>query len=174
MTDRHSEEPAMRFDVTQLLREPEGAQSDIELGLGYQRLSDDLSVNAVKGRLTLWRTEKEVLVRGTLFVDIDLECGRCLSPTPTTLRLEVEERFRPASAGAPQDEQVFPIDADKEIDLRPALHDLTVLSVPMHVVCRPDCAGLCSVCGQDLNEGACDCETQEIDPRLVALKALIE
>jgi uncharacterized protein len=174
MTDRHSEEPAMRFDVTQLLREPEGAHTDVELDLGSQRLSNDLSVNAIKGRLTLWRTEKEVLVRGTLFVDFDLECGRCLSPTPTTLRIEVDERFRQAFAGAPQDEQVFPIDADKQIDLRPVLQDLTVLSVPMHIVCRPDCAGLCPVCGQDLNVGSCDCETKEIDPRLVALKALIE
>jgi uncharacterized protein len=174
MTDRHGEEPAMRFDVTQLLREPAGTQTDIELDLGFQRLSDDLSVSAVKGRLTLWRTEKEVLVRGTLFVDIDLECGRCLSPTPTTLRLEVEERFRPASTETPPDEQVFLIDADNHLDLRPVLQDQTILSVPMHVVCRPDCAGLCPVCGQDLNEGSCDCETDEIDPRLVALKALIE
>lgn len=164
----------MRFDVTQLLREPVGTHTDIELGLGSQRLSDDLSVNAVKGRLTLWRTEKEVLVRGTLFVDVDLECGRCLRPTPVTLSIEVEERFRPAFMGAPQDEQVFPIDAENQIDLRPALRDLTILSVPMHVVCRPDCAGLCPVCGKDLNEGSCDCEMDDIDPRLVALKALIE
>ena len=164
----------MRFDVTQLLREPAGTRTDTELDLGFQRLSDDLSVNAIKGRLTLLRTDKEVLVRGTLFVDIDLECGRCLSPTPTTLRLEVEERFRPASAGALRDDQVFPIDADNQIDLRPVLQDLTILSVPMHVVCRPDCAGLCPVCGQDLNEGSCDCETDDIDPRLVALKALME
>ena len=164
----------MRFDVTQLLREPAGAHTDVKVDLGPQRLSDDLSANAVKGRLTLWRTEKEVLVRGTLFVDLDLECGRCLSPTPTTLRLEVEERFQPASASTPQDDQVYLIDADKQVDLRPAFQDLTVLSMPMHVVCRSDCEGLCPVCGQDLNKGTCDCETDEIDPRLVALKALIE
>jgi uncharacterized protein len=174
MTDRHSEEPAMRFDVTQLLREPAGAHTDVELDLGFQRLSNDLSVNAIKGRLTLWRTEKEVLVRGTLFVDLDLECGRCLSLTPTTLQLEVEERFRPASADMPQDELVFPIDADNTLDLLPALRDLTVLAMPMRVVCRPDCAGLCPVCGQDLNVGSCNCETEDIDPRLAALKALIE
>lgn len=164
----------MRFDVTQLLREPEGTQADIELNLGFQRLSDDLSVNAVKGRLTLWRTEKEVFVRGTLFVDMDLECGRCLAPTPTTLRLEVEERFQPASAGAPQDDQVLLIDADNHLDLRPVLQDMTILSMPMRVLCRPDCAGLCPICGQDWNEGTCDCKTDDIDPRLVALKALIE
>ena len=164
----------MRFDVTQLLREPAGTHTDVELDLGPQHLLNDLSVNAIKGRLTLWRTEKEVLARGTLYVDLDLECGRCLSPTPTTLRLEVEERFLPAFEDTPQDEQVFPIDADHHLDLRPVLKDQTILSMPMRVVCRPDCAGLCSVCGQDLNEGACDCETDEIDPRLVALKALIE
>jgi len=174
MTDRHGEEPAMRFDVSQLLREPAGAHTELEIDRGPLRLSTELSVNAVKGRLTLWRTEKEVLVRGTLFVDLDLECGRCLRPTPTTLQIEVEERFRPASTDLPPDEQVFPLDADNRLDLQPALRDLTVLAVPMHVVCRPDCAGLCPICGQDLNEGTCDCETDDIDPRLIALKALIE
>jgi uncharacterized protein len=174
MTDRHSEEPAMRFDVTELLREPAGSQTDLELDLGSLRLSNELTANAIKGRLTLVRTEKEVLVRGTLFMDIDLECGRCLRPTPTTLPIEVEERFRPAFADMPQDEQVFPIDADNMLDLDPALQELTILAVPMHVVCRPDCAGLCPVCGQDLNLDACDCETDDIDPRLVALQALIE
>jgi uncharacterized protein len=174
MTDRHSEEPAMRFDVTQLLREPAGAHTDIELDLGFQRLSDEQSVNAIKGRLALWRTEEEVLVRGTLFVDVELECGRCLQPTPTTLRIELEERFRQASTESPQDDQVFLLDADNHMDLRPVLQDLVILAVPMHVVCRPDCAGLCPVCGQDLNKGSCDCETEEIDPRLIALKALIE
>jgi uncharacterized protein len=164
----------MRFDVTQLLREPAGTHTDVELDLGPQRLVHDLSVNAIKGRLTLWRTEKEVLVRGTLYIELDLECGRCLCPTPTTLRIKVEERFRPAFEDMPQDEQVFPIDADNMLDLKPALQDLAVLSVPMRVVCQPNCAGLCAVCGQDMNKGSCDCETEEIDPRLVALKALIE
>jgi uncharacterized protein len=107
-------------------------------------------------------------------VDIDLECGRCLALTPTTLGIEIEERFRPASMGLPQDAQVYPIDADNQLDLRPALRDLVIISIPMHAVCRPDCAGMCPVCGQNLNEGLCDCETDEIDPRLVALKALIE
>mgnify|MGYP001821838597 FL=1 len=166
--------PAMRLDVTQLLREPIGTHVDVELNLGFQCLSEDLSVNAVKGRLALVRTDKEVLVRGTLYVDIDFECGRCLSPTPMTLQVELDERFRPVSMGIPKDDQVLPIDADNQLDLRPVLRDLVIISTPMHIVCRPDCVGLCPECGQNLNDGPCDCRSDDIDPRLVALKALIE
>ena len=164
----------MRLDVSQLLREPIGAHVDVELDLGFQCLSEDLSINAVKGQLALWRADKEVLVQGTLYVDIELECGRCLSPTPTTLQVELDERFRPVSLGIPKDEQVLPIDSDNQLDLRPVLRDLVIISTPMHIVCRPDCVGMCPECGQNLNDGPCSCRSDDIDPRLIALKALIE
>jgi len=44
-----------------------------------------------------------------------------------------------------------------------------LLSVPMKPLCRNDCAGLCPVCGRDLNEGACNCRKEELDPRLAPL-----
>jgi uncharacterized protein len=48
------------------------------------------------------------------------------------------------------------------------------LSLPSSPVCRPDCKGLCPHCGQDLNEGSCDCHTEAVDPRWAALKASFE
>jgi uncharacterized protein len=164
----------MRLDVTQLLREPIGTHLDVEFDLGFQRLSDDLSVQAIKGRLTLLRTSEEVLVRGTLYVDVDLECGRCLSPTTETVDIELDERFRPSVLGIPRDDTVLPIDVDNQLDLRPVVRDLVIVSTPIRVVCRHTCQGLCPTCGQNLNEGPCDCQPDDIDPRLIALKALIE
>jgi len=165
----------MRLDVTQLLREPIGTHTDVELNLGFQHLAEDVPVNSIRGRLTLLHTDDEVLVRGILHVTIALECGRCLDPMTTTLHIELDERFRPVSLGtAPNDDQVSVIGADNQIDLRPILAELVIISTPMHVVCRPDCLGLCPECGQNLNEGSCDCRSDDIDPRLVALKALIK
>jgi uncharacterized protein len=165
----------MRLDVTQLLREPIGTHTDVEFDLGFQYLAKDLPVNGIRGRLTLLRTDDEILVRGILQVAIALECGRCLEQTTTILDIELDERFRPVSLGTDQDDdQVSMIDADNHLDLRPVLKDLVFISIPMHVVCRPDCLGLCPDCGQNLNEGPCDCRSDDIDPRLVALKALIK
>jgi uncharacterized protein len=45
-------------------------------------------------------------------------------------------------------------------------------ALPMSVLCRDDCAGLCPRCGADLNEGSCDCTDDEMDPRWAALEAL--
>ena len=41
---------------------------------------------------------------------------------------------------------------------------------PMKILCRPDCKGICRVCGRDLNEGACECDTFIPDPRLAVIK----
>ena len=40
---------------------------------------------------------------------------------------------------------------------------------PMKILCKEDCKGLCSVCGKDLNEGTCDCDTFVPDPRMAAI-----
>jgi uncharacterized protein len=48
-----------------------------------------------------------------------------------------------------------------------------LVAIPVHVVCRPDCRGLCVTCGKNLNEGDCDCKT-EPDPRWAALQELLE
>jgi len=164
----------MRIDAAQLLREPIGTQASSEVDLGFQRLSDDLSVSAIKGQLKLLRTSEGIQTRGVLSVDVDLECGRCLSPVTETIKVELEERFLASLLNVSEDEQVFPIDADHHLDLTPVLGDLVVVSTPMHVLCRPGCLGLCCTCGKNLNEGLCDCQPDEIDPRLAALKALIK
>jgi uncharacterized protein len=44
----------------------------------------------------------------------------------------------------------------------------------MQARCKPDCKGLCAQCGQNLNEGQCDCDAEPIDPRLAPLRALLE
>jgi len=58
------------------------------------------------------------------------------------------------------------------IDLQPFIYDQVVLAIPMQPLCRPECAGLCPVCGSNRNEVSCTCEVAEIDPRFALLKQL--
>ena len=86
--------------------------------------------------------------------------------------MELDELFR--LPNVPGDDQTLIIGSDHFLDLRPVLRDLVIVSTPTHVLCKLDCAGLCPDCGQNLNQGTCDCQREDIDPRLAALKALIE
>ncbi len=162
----------MRIDVSRLLKEPVGSRLEVELDRGFWRLGDDLSVRAVRGQLELIRTDRGVLVQGTLAVDIDAECARCLAEVVETIEVEVEERFGTPPIRTAERGIVSPIDADHHLDLRPVLRELVIVSTPMHVLCRPDCRGLCPVCGKDLNEGPCNCRLEDVDPRLAVLKTL--
>lgn len=100
------------------------------------------------------------------------QCGRCgkLFSSPTCGSMET--RF---TQGALDDDegydQLWPI-SDDEADLAQAVLNEIWFHCPMQPLCRPDCRGLCPVCGVDLNQQSCSCARQEIDPRWEKLKSL--
>jgi uncharacterized protein len=163
----------MHIDVNELLREGIGARAEFLVSLGDQRLSEDVEFNSLTGSLELWRTTEGILVQGLLTAEIDLQCVRCLASVTQDIEIELDERFQLPPIQASEADQVYPIDADHRINLSPVLRELVIVSTPMHVLCKPDCAGLCPVCGQDLNKEPCDCQVDDIDPRLAGLKALL-
>ena len=59
-----------------------------------------------------------------------------------------------------------------ELELGEAVREELILAVNPYVVCDPECKGLCSRCGANLNEGPCDCTEDEVDPRWGALRDL--
>lgn len=60
----------------------------------------------------------------------------------------------------------------EELDLNPYFQEEIALQSPLQPLCRRDCAGLCPMCGANLNAGKCDCRQEEGDPRLAVLKNL--
>ena len=103
------------------------------------------------------------------------ECRRCLRPLGGELMCEVRELYRPHSAGEADDpdEETYPLNGD-QLDLRPLVRDALLLELPLAPLCRPDCQGLCPVCGVDWNETTCSCEMATRDPRWTALDELVE
>jgi uncharacterized protein len=72
-----------------------------------------------------------------------------------------------------EDDTALLINEQHILDLSEVLRQNLLLAVPMQPLCRPDCAGLCPTCGQDLNEGACECDSAGIDPRWADLGSLL-
>lgn len=116
-----------------------------------------------------------ILVRGTVDVDLEIPCARCLKPQRLEPTVPVAELFTdPRRVEEDDDEDGYRIDDDlAHLDLGPLLRDTVVMEVPVRVLCRDDCQGLCPVCGQDRNEADCGHRPdEEPDPRWAALADL--
>ncbi len=99
-------------------------------------------------------------------------CARCLR----TVRREESKAF--SHLLVREDEEDLPEDCvavgGDVLDLDELIYTDVLLSAPAKVLCREDCKGLCPKCGRNLNDGPCGCETGETDPRLAALRELID
>ena len=125
-------------------------------------------VEPVKIEGTL-KNEDDIFVldaKGTTAVT--LQCSRCLAPIRKELCFEIKERF--AHTGR-EDEETETFTGD-QIDLADFVKRGIIGELPMKALCREDCKGLCPVCGKDLNEGDCGCDTTYRDPRFESLRAL--
>jgi DUF177 domain-containing protein len=171
------------FNVAGLLQEPPGATREIAVRDRYLAVGADVELaGPVDGVLRLQRTNRGILLRGSVDAPVRRTCARCLEPYVETVSLRLAEEYLPSvdpQRGVPlpppaPDEETLAIDAQHQIDLTPVLHDELALSEPMHPLCRPDCPGLCPGCGRHLDVGSCDCAADEPDPRLAALARLLE
>lgn len=109
--------------------------------------------------LVLTNAGEGILVTGMLRADVVGVCDRCLEKAQFSIHAEVDEYYlfeEPTVAADDEDEADYVlVNADKTIDLAEALLPSLVMETPYVVLCRPDCKGLCPVCGTNLNEEDC-------------------
>jgi uncharacterized protein len=162
----------MRFNVSHLVKAPVGARDVVYLDAGAVTLGDDLVLHHLRGDISFTRTTDGLLAEGQLDVALDAECARCLAVFSLPLQVQLDDlTFALPHASSKAIE--YHVSENGWVNMRPALREQILLSLPLISVCRPDCKGLCSQCGQDFNKGTCDCETENIDPRLAALRDLL-
>ncbi len=102
-----------------------------------------------------------------------VSCRRCLVEVPTDVEDSVSALYAEPGLDDADEDDVYPLAANaRTIDLRAAVREAWVLAAPAFVTCRPDCQGLCPVCGADRNVVSCDCRTTSTDARWDALRAL--
>lgn len=162
----------LRFNFGFLLEADHGTSRLIELDYPTVQLSDDVTLAPLRGTITATRTTEGIYLQGQLESAMVMECVRCLDEAIVPVEISIDELFYYPPQGAPEGEAR--VGDDGIIDLAPLIRDLSLLSVPIKVLCRPDCLGLCQECGTNLNLGDCSCADLEIDPRLSVLQALLE
>jgi uncharacterized protein len=162
----------LRVNVGFLLKEMVGYSREILYEADHLQLGDDLLVHDLSGAVQFTRTHEGLLSMGHLRATVECECVRCLTTTEQSLVAECEELWYYPPEKAPPDAEWI-IYEDANLDLAPLARENFLLEIPIQVLCRSDCRGLCSQCGQDLNAGPCDCEDEPLDPRLASLRSLI-
>lgn len=170
---------ALTVNVATLLGEPGGSVRDLAFdGLDLD-LDEDLALaRPADARIRLTRTNRGLVVDGDVRATLTETCSRCLRPTEVDLHPEFEEEALQTvelTTGAPLDHadepEVARLTDHHEIELEPFLREAILLAAPIAPLCRTDCPGLCSECGQELATGPHQHDEAPIDPRLEALRA---
>ena len=170
----------MLFNVSTLLSEPVGSIRTYEVEDEQARVPEEDYERSVSGNLRLLRTTRGVLVHATVTVCPLLECGLCLAPFERDLELDFDEEFvtetDPITGESLEDigPDDFRIRDHQHLDLSEAVRQYEQSTLSLRPTCRPECAGLCPQCGQNLNEQACGCRQDNVDSRWSGLAGLAE
>ena len=167
------------WNVAGLLADGPGADRTYEIADARIDLPDGLDLaSPISGRVRLVRTNRGILAEARLTTSLGGECARCLRPLTTPIDVVLDEEYLPSldlATGKPVDAADEPdalrLTDHHELDLEPSISDAIALAEPIAPLDRPDCPGLCVVCGLPLDEGVHDHPDDDIDPRLEALRA---
>jgi uncharacterized protein len=127
---------------------------------------------AVEAELSISRASTGTVFELRFTGRIHGPCYRCLKDA--VLDLPVWGREYQATSPGESEELRTPYVVDDRLELSAWARDALVLALPEQILCRPDCAGLCPVCGRDLNEEPHEHDVDGADPRWEALADLRE
>jgi DUF177 domain-containing protein len=163
------------IDLARLsLSHGQGARLDVPVRLEPLELGGQTYLPQGEGletRLDISRPSSGYAFRLRFALSVEGPCMRCLEAAA----IETEVDAREVDQANTEDEELrSPYVDDDELDLGRWGHDAAVLALPTQILCRPDCAGLCPVCGESLNDAdpADHKHSEGGDPRWAKLKEL--
>lgn len=126
--------------------------------------------NEVLAELVVQRAASGDVFRLTFSTRLEGPCMRCLAPASTGVVVDAQE-YQASDPGADEELRCEYL-VEGELDVGAWARDQVALDLPDQILCRPDCAGLCPVCGQDLNVEPHEHPEAAADPRWAALDGL--
>ncbi|HLW82735.1 MAG TPA: DUF177 domain-containing protein [Candidatus Acidoferrales bacterium] len=150
------------------------APSTLDFHSGDFRQIDPLEVRA-----TAELIDGQIRIFGTFHTRLELTCARCLDTVVEEVSKDFDLIYRPMASIRKDEEIRLNLD-DTDVAffegdglfLADVLAEQVNLSLPMKVICRSDCRGLCPHCGANLNQEECRCETHATDARMAPLARL--
>jgi uncharacterized protein len=172
----------MLFDLRQLQGDRARVQRTFEISAFEAPEADYRLAAPLHLLMDVERAGSDVYrVSGRVATRLELECGRCLDPYQIPVDAPFELRYVPHTDNAGEGEREIAEDdlttafyQDGVLDVGELLREQLQLELPMKPLCAGSCRGLCAVCGANLNRTTCECAPVWEDPRLAALKGLLD
>ena len=119
---------------------------------------------------------KKLLLEGKAFLSLCIPCSRCLEPVEVPFELEL---YQELDMDKSEEERAEDLDEQPYVsgyylDVDQLIGNELLLNLPMKVLCREDCKGICNQCGTNLNRVNCSCERSLPDPRLSVIQDLFQ
>jgi uncharacterized protein len=175
----------MIYNVSSLLTGSLGDSEQYEIE-NEQILIDGRSIKDINGSVHFMRTDASVLVSGDFESVMHDSCVRCLEPATVDVNVTMEEEFSPTNANLMADTASTPdeeyylydpalvIDEQNYLDLTLGLGQALLSALPIAILCKEDCLGICPICTVNRNIIECSCVKSSVDPRWAGLAGLIE
>ncbi len=112
--------------------------------------------------------KKKVFMDAKFNVTIVFPCDRCVEDVPKEFDINVSKEIDLNLTDEDRIEQLdeMPYIDDTCLDVEKFVYNELLVNLPMKVLCKSDCKGICNRCGVNLNSQSCDCDTKELDPRM--------
>jgi len=160
-----------RLNVGFIVHQEVGYKHEFSFEFEQIQISDDLDLRRFEGVASIGRTPQGLIVQADFSAETSLECVRCLNEFDHSLDWELTELYAFNKKSVSESELLLPEDA--HIDLQPLIREYALLEVPINPICKPTCKGLCSVCGEDLNQTDCGHKDIAKESPFSALKDLL-
>lgn len=143
----------LRLNVGYMYSKPIGTSRDVPID--FDKLTvDDLLIQNLRSEVRISKTREGLLLQVRGVAEVKTICVRCLDEFYLPVDFEFEELFEFPSRHREETDMVLP--ADGFIDLSTLYREYLILALPIKRICKPDCKGLCVVCGANLNERTCE------------------
>ncbi|MDR2529216.1 MAG: DUF177 domain-containing protein [Synergistaceae bacterium] len=125
-----------------------------------------------------WLEDSLLSLRLSLAAWVKGECARCLAEAGLAISDELLYLYYPRDLENMElRDGYLPVEVDflgRTLDVADQVWESLVTLLPYRMLCREDCAGLCSQCGADLNQGPCSCSPRQGDPRFELLRGALK
>jgi uncharacterized protein len=162
-----------------LLEFIEGKEKKVEI---EKNLDEDFKINnlnfinPISVLLQLYKVDKDISGSIKVKYKYTEECSRCLKKYKNIIEKK-EDLFISSEkiSSEDKDADVFYIQLQNGyIEIDDVVEEIFHINRPLKPLCEENCKGLCPECGTNLNDEKCDCDTEEIDPRMEQLKDLLD
>ncbi len=119
--------------------------------------------------------DHELLIKGNTTISVEIPCDRCLGPALYNISVEIDKdvKLKEVAHDVHMIEEQNYIDG-YNLDVDKLLYNEILIGWPMKILCSDTCKGVCNVCGQNLNQGICNCEDTSLDPRMSVVRDIFK